>query len=297
MKKLLLTAGILSSAHLFSQNYIFTQSSGTFTNLSGSTSVVDWQKIPLGFTFNFFNQNYDSLYVRAWGYIFFNEISSPKVVISSFETPQASQAPASISYQVSGTIGNRIFKLEWNNVILNNDPNEYISYQMWLYEGSNCISIFIGSNGAMPSSSYGSYPGPDIGLGLPESNNYYSLYGDPNAAGFILSNDSTLTGTPANGTIYNFCSGNGIADNTTTNSMAIFPNPCLTQSVLRSDIFLMNATLTVYNSFGQIVKQIDRLSGRTIMFERGDLPGGLYVFRVTLDGKIISSNKLVIADN
>ncbi len=298
MKKLLLISAVLFSTHIFSQNYTFTQSTGTYANLSGSTSVVDWQKISTGFTFNFFNQNYDSLYVRTGGYIFFNDIASPKVVISAFDTPDNTSIPGAVSYQLAGIVGSQIFKLEWKNVILNSNSNQYINYQMWLYEGTNCIEIFIGPNGSMPSSSYGSYAGPSIGIGLPETTGFYSLSGNPNAPNFILANDSTLTGTPLNGTIYKFCTtGSGIFDNASSHSVDISPNPFSSSTTLQTSNLFHNATLTVDNCFGQTVKQIKNISGQTVVLSRDNLGSGLYFVRLTEENKIIAVDKLVIIDN
>lgn len=75
-----------------------------------------------------------------------------------------------------------------------------------------------------------------------------------------------------------------------------FPNPFSFSTTLQTDNFLNNATLTLYNSFGQTVKRIDNLSGQTIIFHRDNLPSGLYFIRITQDNKAISADKLVIID-
>lgn len=75
-----------------------------------------------------------------------------------------------------------------------------------------------------------------------------------------------------------------------------FPNPFNNQTVLQTDEYLNNATLTVVNIFGQTVKQIINISGQTIILFRDNLPGGLYFFRLSQDNKIITTNKIVITD-
>ena len=122
MKKILAIFLFLFSTQTFSQTYTFTQSSGVYTNLSEGISAIDWEKVPIGFTFNFFRQNYDSLYVRSGGYVFFNELGFPKVVISAYDVPGNSLTSATISYELSGIAGSRIFKLEWKNALLNSNP-------------------------------------------------------------------------------------------------------------------------------------------------------------------------------
>ena len=61
------------------------------------------------------------------------------------------------------------------------------------------------------------------------------------------------------------------------------------------DKFLKDATVTIYNVQGQIVKQIDNLVGQTIIFHRDNLPSGLYFIRLIDENKIYSS-KLIITD-
>ena len=76
----------------------------------------------------------------------------------------------------------------------------------------------------------------------------------------------------------------------------IFPNPFSTQITLHADINFKDATLIIYNLYGQQVKQIINISGQTITLQRDNLPSGLYFIRLTQDGKIIATDKLVITD-
>lgn len=78
--------------------------------------------------------------------------------------------------------------------------------------------------------------------------------------------------------------------------LKIFPNPFCTQTVLQADNYFKNASLTVYNSFGQAVKEIKNIYGHTISLYRDNLPNGLYFIRLTQDKKIISTDKLIITD-
>lgn len=79
-------------------------------------------------------------------------------------------------------------------------------------------------------------------------------------------------------------------------NLKIFPNPFSSSTTLKTDIILKNATLTVYNFYGQIVKQIDNFSGQTIIFQRDNLPSGLYFIRLTQDNKTFSTDKLTITE-
>lgn|GEM_PF-2748757 len=80
-------------------------------------------------------------------------------------------------------------------------------------------------------------------------------------------------------------------------SVKIFPNPLSSLTTLQTNKILKGATLTVYNLFGQQVKQMKNISGQTISLYRDNLLSGLYFIRLTQDGKIFTTDKLIITDN
>jgi hypothetical protein len=88
----------------------------------------------------------------------------------------------------------------------------------------------------------------------------------------------------------------GIMDISLSASVNIFPNPFSTQTTLQTDKLFKDATLTVYNSFGQQVKQINNINGQTITLQRDNLSNGLYFLQLTQDNKIITNDKIVITD-
>ncbi|TAL62601.1 MAG: T9SS type A sorting domain-containing protein [Bacteroidetes bacterium] len=77
-------------------------------------------------------------------------------------------------------------------------------------------------------------------------------------------------------------------------SVEIYPNPFSSQTTIHSGIPIKNATLTVFNSFGQTVKEIKNINGQTVVLSRDNLPNGLYFLRLTQYGKVIAEDKLVI---
>jgi len=76
----------------------------------------------------------------------------------------------------------------------------------------------------------------------------------------------------------------------------VYPNPFSTEITLTSDEVFKNATLTVYNSQGQTVKQIEKIMGQTVTMFRDNLSSGLYFFRIEEDNKVSKTGKFVIAD-
>lgn len=87
-----------------------------------------------------------------------------------------------------------------------------------------------------------------------------------------------------------------VSENNIVTIVDIFPNPFSTHATLKTDTPLEDATLTVYNSYGQEVKQIENISGRTLTLYRDNLSGGLYFLRLFQSDKNFILNKLVITD-
>jgi len=88
----------------------------------------------------------------------------------------------------------------------------------------------------------------------------------------------------------------GISPLDQTFSLRIFPNPFQTQTTIQTNKFLHNATLTLNNSFGHVVKRIDNISSKTIILERANLPNGLYYIQLSENNRIIASKKLLIIE-
>ncbi|MBC7861668.1 MAG: T9SS type A sorting domain-containing protein [Bacteroidia bacterium] len=78
------------------------------------------------------------------------------------------------------------------------------------------------------------------------------------------------------------------------NSANIFPNPFSTETTVSASENLSNATLIIYNSLGQQVKQQKNISGQTITLHRDNLPNGIYFLQIIKENKVYSTNKLVI---
>lgn len=88
----------------------------------------------------------------------------------------------------------------------------------------------------------------------------------------------------------------GINENTSKTGFSIFPNPFISSTTIRTIDNLNNASLAVCNSYGQMVKQVNNISGQTVSLSRDNLPIGLYFIRLTEGDKIIAVEKLGITD-
>jgi len=87
----------------------------------------------------------------------------------------------------------------------------------------------------------------------------------------------------------------GIKENY-NDKLRISPNPFSLKTTLHLDKNLKNATLTIFNLFGQQVSQIKNISGQDITLNRDNLPNGIYYIRLTYQNKIITTDKVVIID-
>lgn len=81
-----------------------------------------------------------------------------------------------------------------------------------------------------------------------------------------------------------------------TENARISPNPMNSHTTLFVDKIMQNATITVYNAFGQQVKQKNNVFGQSVTLFRDDLPNGLYWVTLTQDQRIIAKEKLVIME-
>ncbi|MFN3840417.1 MAG: T9SS type A sorting domain-containing protein [Cyclobacteriaceae bacterium] len=109
--------------------------------------------------------------------------------------------------------------------------------------------------------------------------------------------DSSGVNIQSAGTLWRHnCITTYISEISLENNLTIFPNPFSTQTTLQTDNIFTNATLTVFNSLGQAVRQIHNLSGQKIIFHRDNLTSGLYFIWLTEGNKVITTNKLVITD-
>lgn len=160
-------------------SYSFTPSIGTYTPISGGTiptlSIVPdfWSNaanpgafafgtasgIPIGFSFKFNSNDYTECSLLSNGAITFGGTASPgnDAVISSSEgyegaiaifstklQGQPNGAPGEIQYKTTGSVGSRVFTMQWSNTRSwcgNSNITQRFDLQIQLYETSNVIKF------------------------------------------------------------------------------------------------------------------------------------------------------------
>lgn len=98
--------------------------------------------------------------------------------------------------------------------------------------------------------------------------------------------------------VANNCVSIGIDENPETNKLVykVFPNPFSTYSTIETNFEFENADMTIYNIYGQIVREFRGLSGNSIIFQRDNLSSGFYTIRMTQSNRLVLTSKIIITD-
>jgi len=78
--------------------------------------------------------------------------------------------------------------------------------------------------------------------------------------------------------------------------ITISPNPFSSETFLHSTENLTDATYTISNTYGMEVKTISNLNGQIVRIEKDNLQNGIYFIRLTQNGKLIATNKIIISE-
>ena len=201
-------------------NYSFAASSGTFTPVSGGTSVpailaddAASGALPIGFNFIYMGQAYTSLFASSNGILSFGAANTSLTNDLSTGAGRPIIAPlwddlagtvGSATYITTGAPGNRVFTFEWLNWRFPlGSAVATISMQVNLYEADGKIEFIYRQE---PNALSGS-PGASVGLAGPltGAGNFLSL--DSVTTTPIVSSTvetTTINVRPATGQIYSF---------------------------------------------------------------------------------------------
>jgi hypothetical protein len=109
--------------------------------------------------------------------------------------------------------------------------------------------------------------------------------------------------------VYNYGIANGLATPTdcsmllsiedikfADSNINFLPNPFTDKLTISTDINFENSTLKIFNSVGQLVKEINNLYGQTLIIERGNLKSGIYFAQIVQNNKVFKVNKIMVED-
>jgi hypothetical protein len=116
---------------------------------------------------------------------------------------------------------------------------------------------------------------------------------------FVCAKDSS--GMLLTNLVYNYDCDSLIANKTTSvheieikNHSTVYPNPFISSSTLEMDpkVIIQNLKFQMTDVFGRKVQEL-KITESKLQIERGSLPNGIYFYKITSEGIIISTGKLV----
>jgi hypothetical protein len=314
MKKILLLLSfvVLTTIAVRSQPYVFTQSTSTYSNLTGTTLISspgwdDFTVYPfkLPFPFKFFGTTHDSIFMMGGfaGFIYDGSGGFANDEIYFYDTELIDRstfsAPAgTISYVITGVSPSRILKFQTSNAGFSQDTSanytNYTNVQLWLYETSNVVEIHNGPHYVDANSFFIPGTGPTVGI-FKDQFSFVSLSGpasNPTASSSAAS--LYVTGAPPDGKVYRFAPNTAdINDLTANNPFEIYPNPSRGNFFISSFSAKSNVEMVVYSSVGQEMLRttLDFANGKKEI--ETSLPAGIYFVIMHQEGRT-TSQKLVI---
>ena len=206
-------------------SYGYAAISGTFTEITGGTSVTsilgdDLQSasINIGFNFNFCGTVYTAIKANSNGWITFGNGTTDAVTMRENNTTKLNNikpllmplwddnngAGGAGMYLVTGTAPNRVFTFQFKNWQWNWLSAVNISYQVKLYETTNVIE-FVYRQETNPGSPAGS-GGCTIGIADAAATPTYLTLNNATATATVSSTtfNTAITTRPATGQIYQF---------------------------------------------------------------------------------------------
>lgn len=104
-------------------------------------------KIPIGFSFNYLGREFDSLMIETNGYLVFdNDGNYAFTAFNDFgDHIDSSGNHAVIGYELSGSAGNHILKIQYKDAGLYTHDYRMQSWQIWLKESGNIIEVHVGA--------------------------------------------------------------------------------------------------------------------------------------------------------
>ncbi|HEY6161429.1 MAG TPA: T9SS type A sorting domain-containing protein, partial [Bacteroidia bacterium] len=123
------------------------------------------------------------------------------------------------------------------------------------------------------------------------TSNTFSMMPAPiNISAAVYSSSSFTTGSA------NFCVGTQVDEQGENTAASIYPDPVNSFATIdMGSVNTSNAVFVLYDILGNEVKRM-MITGQQTRLERGDLPAGIYMYRILMPGSSSMGGKLIIAD-
>lgn len=307
-RTLFLLLGTLAlNATYASDDYVFSYSTAPYEPLTDPIVVVTnaefngtYRYVPIGFDFTYWDQGHTAFTFNTHGYCAFG--LSPNYGFYPFNLGLVGIGDSQVGYvqDLSGGPGHGILKVEWKHVGFYSFPDgtDHVSWQVWLYEGSNAVELHFGPS-AIASEHYaglfGSTNGPQMEFIHPDAEGYYDLEGlaDSPAAIYMPGEDLFLHGYPEQGMVYRFTplASIGVAETQMReHALRLYPQPAAELlHVTHADGSPMVGPYAVCDATGHVVQE-GRVPPNGI--DVTQLSDGCYILRTT-EGALVRQQRFV----
>ncbi len=167
-----------------------------------------------------------------------------------------------ISMEAIGNPGDYVIKFQWKNVGLKGHfENDYLNFQIWLFQKTGKIEIHIGPSQITSNLAFNKFNGPKTGVMLSNSNFseiYQSSYlsqdpEKPEKESFT--NLITLNGTPSDSTVYIFNPiNNSLNTNNSLSNLSLYPNPA--NNILKTGNIFNMKYVKIHSIDGKLVYEM-----------------------------------------
>lgn len=320
-----LLLGLLeSSAQYYNVSTKLSQDYKPLTNPTTITNSWDQNffKIQdLGLTYNWYHESFsfdgtNGLVILGAG-VLAGESTADSVAfdIDGFFVGLKSRPNGSaVNYQIDGTQGNRIVKMEWVNAgIDGGDTADFVNLQIWLYEANNAIEMHYGPSLIKNPKDFNAgnngqgLTGPPVGTFTASTKRKDNgkvlalayLTGNPDNPSITRARSTGLSGMPKNGTVYTFTDATATSINESAVSVSklnIYPNPANDHTTIECTVD-GPAVISITDITGKCVKSIPCEAANTrqsIQVSTADMKPGLYLVKLQNDSNT-TIQKLMVA--
>ncbi|OSZ79415.1 hypothetical protein CAP35_14525 [Chitinophagaceae bacterium IBVUCB1] len=292
--------------------YTVSVSTATYTPLTMGTVLTgtdlwddEYYTAPIGFNFNMESLQINKISMIGGGFAASDTIGN----VSGFFLTGAdlydrgnaggTNAVSPIRYAVTGNAGSRIFKMEvhnagfWDEYDLYTTNNDSVSYQIWLYEGSNVVELHYGPSKVSHPTDYFFLSSGKSLIGYVKNIDYdngnlekmYYLNGNQMSPTIDSSTDLTsvsggLNAYPANGTVYRFTPiPTGVGNITKTLEGVSIVNTVSTSNITVNNTEQNKVTYRVVSSNGTSTNISGQLMMGANRLDISSLPTGVYLLQ------------------
>ncbi len=180
--------------------------------------------------------------------------------------------PSVIRYKTEGDVGDRIFKIQYENAAYYNEAfpleggdgsvEQRINFQIWLYEADGALEYRFGANSiTTPQVLHDGSLGPFIlfvtGINIIDDTFEYGRYlsGDPAAPDFTVLDENTqpnvIAGDPADGQVYRIAPSTSSVDEMPESTVLVYPT--ITRDFIRIDFDMVQTNYHIFDITGKSV--------------------------------------------